>query len=176
MKNIKTILITALSLLILFSVSCKNEDKTGGGSGGLNIPTASGNPATVGNVTFAGTLNRTALSGISEDEANSGTAPATLTAPDSFQLEIVDSKVNAGILGALQGIQLLSNSDAKVVEASGQGSGDGATWAEYIKITLDDATNPTTATVVYQMGSSAGNITMQATYEGTLTKDTSTGS
>ena len=176
MKNIKTILIAVLSFMLLFSVSCKNEDKTGGGSGGLNIPTASGNPATVGNVTFAGTLNRTALSGISEDEANSGTAPATLTAPDSFQLEIVDSKVNAGILGALQGIQLLSNSDAKVVEASGQGSGDGATWAEYIKITLDDATNPTTATVVYQMGSSAGNITMQATYEGTLNKDTSTGS
>ena len=173
MKNIKTILIAVLSFMLLFSVSCKNEDKTGGGSGGLNIPTASGNPATVGNVVFAGTLNRTALSGISEDEANSGTAPATL---DSFQLEIVDSKINGGILGAFQGIQLLSNSDAKVVEASAQVDYDGATVAEYIKITLDDATNPTTATVVYQMGSQAEGMTVQATYEGTLNKDTSAGS
>ena len=36
MKNIKTILITALSLLLLFSVSCKNDDKTG--SGGDDTP------------------------------------------------------------------------------------------------------------------------------------------
>ena len=30
MKNIKTILIAVLSFMLLFSVSCKNEDKTGG--------------------------------------------------------------------------------------------------------------------------------------------------
>ena len=76
----------------------------------------------------------------------------------------------------MQGIQLLSNSDAKVVEASAQVDYDGATVAEYIKITLDDATNPTTATVVYQMGSQAEGMTVQATYEGTLNKDTSAGS
>lgn len=49
MKNIKTILIAVLSFMLLFSVSCKNEDKTGGGgSGGIDldsIPTASGTAA-----------------------------------------------------------------------------------------------------------------------------------
>ena len=34
MKNIKTILIAVLSFMLLFSVSCKNEDKTGGGGSG----------------------------------------------------------------------------------------------------------------------------------------------
>ena len=33
MKNIKTILIAVLSFMLLFSVSCKNEDKTGGDGG-----------------------------------------------------------------------------------------------------------------------------------------------
>ena len=30
MKNIKTILIAVLSFMLLFSISCKNDDKTGG--------------------------------------------------------------------------------------------------------------------------------------------------
>ena len=170
-KKIFSYVVVAALITALF-ISCKNKDKTGS-EGGINIPTASGNPATVGNVVFAGTLTRTALSGISEDEANSGTAPATLTAPTDFQLEITDSKVNAGLLGTLIGIQLLSNSDANVVEASGEGSEEGYTYKEYIKITLDNASNPTTATVVYQAGNSGNGINMQATYEGTLNKDTS---
>ena len=138
------------------------------------MPTATGNPATVGDVVFVGTLTRTALSGISETEAESGTAPATLRvapdSPDNFGLEIVDSKVNTGFLGVLYGIQLLSNSDTKVVEASGKTIEEGITTSEYIKITLDDATNPTTATVIYKMGSSGSGIKMSATYEGTLNK------
>ena len=84
----------------------------------------------------------------------------------------MDSKVNTGFLGVLYGIQLLSNSDAKVVEASGQlkSEEEGITTSEYIKITLDDATNPTTATVIYKMGNSGSGINMSATYEGTLNK------
>ena len=169
-KKIFTYLVVG-ALVIALSISCKSNEDPGSGGSGLNIPTATGNPATVGDVTFAGTLNRTALSGISEQEASEGGAPATLTVPDSFQLEIAGSKVNAGILGTLQGIQLLSNSDAKVVEASGESTVDGMTSKEYIKITLDDAANPNTATVIYQMGSSGeGFPTMMATYEGTLNK------
>ena len=159
------------ALVIALSISCKSNEDPGSGGSGLNIPTATGNPATVGDVSFAGTLNRAALSGISEQEASEGGAPATLTVPDSFQLEIIGNKVNAGILGTLQGIQLLSNSDTKVVEASGESTVDGMTAKEYIKITLDDAANPNTATVIYQMGSSGeGFPTMMATYEGTLNK------
>ena len=44
MKNIKTILIAVLSFMLLFSISCKNEDKTGGGRGG---ETNSGNGGTL---------------------------------------------------------------------------------------------------------------------------------
>ncbi len=149
-----------------------------------DVPTATGNPASVGDVVFVGELTRTALSGISETEAESGTAPATLRvapdSPDNFGLEIKESKINTGFLGVLYGIQLLSNSDTKVVEASGESTDPdaGITTKEYIKITLDDALNPTTATVIYQMSSSGGEgfPTMSAKYEGTLNKVTSSGS
>ena len=159
--------------MLLFSISCSNVYKVSD-DGNVDVPTATGNPATVGDVVFVGTLTRTALSGISETDAESGTAPATLRvapdSPDNFGLEIVDSKVNTGFLGVLYGIQLLSNSDTKVVEASGKTIEEGITTSEYIKITLDDATNPTTATVIYKMGSSGSGINMSATYEGTLNK------
>ncbi|WP_432632449.1 hypothetical protein [Brachyspira sp.] len=169
-KKIFTYLVVG-ALVMALSISCKSNEAPGSGGGDLgSIPTATGNPATVGDVTFAGTLNRTVLSGISEQEAESGTAPATLKVPDDFQLEITGSKVNAGIIGTLQGIQLLYNSDAKVVEASGELTDSGIKVKEYIKITLDDAANPTTATVIYQMGSSGNGINMLATYEGTLNK------
>ena len=136
----------------------------------MNIPTASGNPAIVGYAIFTDTLNRMALNGISETEAESGTAPATLTAPDSFQLEIKSSKVNAGIIGTLQGIQLLTSGDNKVVEASGELNDGGIIVKEYIKITLDNASATTTVQVEYQMGSSGNGIGFTATYTGNLTK------
>ena len=171
----KQIIIMLLSFIILFAISCKNDDKTGNGGGGsLNIPTASGNAATVGDVIFTGTLTRTALNGISETDAESGTAPATLrVAPDSadnFGLEIAGNRVNSGILGALAGAQLLTSGDNKVVEASGEYSSEGMTIKEYIKITLDNASTPTTAQVEYQMGSSGNGIGFTATYTGNLTK------
>ena len=63
----------------------------------------------------------------------------------------MDSKINTGFTGILYEIQLLSNSDAKVVEASGESTVEGITTKEYIKITLNDAINPTTASVIYQI-------------------------
>ena len=67
----KQIIIMLLSFIILFAISCKNDDKTGSEGGISSIPTASGNPATVGNAKFTGTLTRTALNlkGISESKA-----------------------------------------------------------------------------------------------------------
>ena len=50
----KQIIIMLLSFIILFAISCKNDDKTG------SIP------ASVWDATFIGTLNRTALNGPSE--------------------------------------------------------------------------------------------------------------
>ena len=94
MKNIKTILIAVLSFMLLFSVSCKNEDKTGGGNGGGSggsIPTASGSPATVGNAEFEGTLNNISLvgEGWTEEQVNNIIS--------SFSLSILDNKVYAGL-------------------------------------------------------------------------------
>ena len=91
MKNIKTILIAVLSFMLLFSVSCKNEDKTGGGDGGGSIPTASGSPANVGDAEFEGTLNNISLvgGGWTEEQVNNMIYP--------FALSILDNKVYAGL-------------------------------------------------------------------------------
>ena len=56
------------------------------------------------------------------------------------------------------------------MEASGEYSSDGMTMKEYIKITLDNASAPTTAQVEYQTGFSDKGIVVTATYTGNLTK------
>ncbi|TXJ44153.1 hypothetical protein EPJ70_07920 [Brachyspira aalborgi] len=56
------------------------------------------------------------------------------------------------------------------MEASGEYSSEGMTMKEYIKITLDNASAPTTAQVEYQMGVSGNGISYSATYTGNLTK------
>ena len=160
-----------LSFIILFAISCKNDDKTGSEGGISSIPTASGSSATVGDAIFTGTLTRTALTlkGISESEAEQGIAPATFkVAPDGdFGLIIADSKVS---FRSLEKAQLFTSGDNKVVEASVEYSDAGTTVKEYIKITLDNASTPTTAQVEYQTGFSDKGIVVTATYTGNLTK------
>ena len=164
----KQIIIMLLSFIILFAISCKNDDKTGNGGGGsLNIPTASGNPASVGNVTLKGNLTRTGTTGQGEL-----IAPDT-TYPD-FQVVIVNNMATAQtILGALaSGKQLFG--DGNVVAASGElvevSEGITTTSREYIKLTLDDAKNPTKAEVEYIFGSSNSEVNYTVTYTGTITK------
>ena len=171
----KQIISICLSFIILLAISCV-EAAYAPADVGSDIPTASGNPATVGDVSFAGTLTRTKLEGMSETEAESGTAPATLTVPSDFGLEIKDSKIDTGLGGTLTGIQLLTQTDSKVVEASGEtvSEEEGITIKEYVKITLDNASSPTTAQVEYQMKQS-GSVNFSVSYTGTLTKDTSSG-
>ena len=178
MKNIKTILIAVLSFMLLFSVSCKNEDKTGGGDGGGSIPTASGSPANVGNAEFEGTLNNISLvgEGWTEDKVTPMITP--------FALSILDNKVYAG-LTMNSGQQLLcpDSSNPNVVEASaeqvtGAGTESETTHTEYIKITLDNAANPTTAKVEYHLkfycpayaAAPGMSDTFTAKYEGTFNK------
>ena len=179
MKNIKTILIAVLSFMLLFSVSCKNEDKTGGGDGGGSIPTASGSPANVGDAEFEGTLNNISLvgGGWTEEQVNNMIYP--------FALSILDNKVYAGL--TMSGQQLLcpDSSNPNVVEASaeqvsGAGTESETTHTEYIKITLDNAANPTTAKVEYHLkfycpayAASGMSDTFTAKYEGTFNKVTS---
>ena len=163
----KQIIIMLLSFIILFSISCKNDDKTGNGGGGsLNIPTASGNPASVGNVTLKGNLTRTGTTGQGE-----------LIAPDTtiqnYEVVIKNNKVTAGsVLQILSGKQLFG--DGNVVEASGElvevSEGITTTSREYIKLTLDDAKNPTKVEVEYIFGSSNSEVNYTVTYTGNLTK------
>ena len=56
------------------------------------------------------------------------------------------------------------------MEASVEYSDAGTTVKEYIKITLDNASTPTTAQVEYQTGFSDKGIVVTATYTGNLTK------
>ena len=163
----KQIIIMLLSFIILFAMSCKNDDKTGNGGGGsLNIPTASGNPASVGNVTLKGNLTRTGTTGQGE-----------LIAPDTtiqnYEVVIKDNKVTAGsVLQNLSGKQLFG--DGNVVAASGElvevSEGITTTSREYIKLTLDNAQNPTKAEVEYIFGSSSSEVNYTVTYTGTITK------
>ena len=166
----KQIIIMLLSFIILFSISCKNDDKTGSEGGISSIPTALGNPATVGNAKFIGTLTRTALNlkGISESEAES-IAPATfkVAIDGDSELIIAGNKVSFRSLGEAQ---LFTSGDNKVVEASVEYSDAGTTVKEYIKITLDNASTPTKAQVEYQTGFSDKGIVVTATYTGNLTK------
>ena len=167
----KQIIIMLLSFIILFTISCKNDDKTGSEGGISSIPTDSGNPATVGNATFTDTLTRTALNlkGISESEAEEGIAPATfkVALDGDSELIIAGNKVSFRSLGETQ---LFTSGDNKVVEASVEYSDAGTTVKEYIKITLNNASTPTTAQVEYQTGFSDKGIVVTATYTGNLTK------
>ena len=148
----KQIIIMLLSFIILFSISCKNNDKTG------SIP------ASVGDATFIGTLNRTALNG-----------PSEIGLPDTYrvgpngdsELIIAGNKVSFRSLGETQ---LFTSGDNKVVEASVEYSDAGMTGKEYIKITLDNASAPTKAQVEYQTGVSGNGLDYSATYTGNLTK------
>ena len=99
----------------------------------------------------------------------------------SFLLSIQDNKVYAGT--TIRGELLCpDSSNPNVVEASGESVLDGgASWKEYIKMTLDNTTSPTKATVLYHFGmyepaysSHPGmSDTVVAKYEGTLSKVTS---
>ena len=164
----KTFLITLLSLTLLFSISCSNEGTTGGGGG---------NPANVGDAEFEGTLNNISLvgEGWTEDKVTPMITP--------FALSILDNKVYAGL--TMRGQQLLcpDSSNPNVVEASaeqvtGAGTESETTHTEYIKITLDNAANPTTAKVEYHLkfycpayaAAPGMSDTFTAKYEGTFNK------
>ena len=177
-NSFKTFLITLLSLTLLFLASCSNEGTTGGGGGGSgkfnDIPTASGNNATVGNAEFTGNITNKSLvgDGWTEETVNNMITP--------FTLDILENKVYGG-LTMKSGKQLLCSdgSNPNVVEASEElVLEDGTTYKEYIKMTLDNANSPTKADIIYYIGMyipgysahPSMSDTVVAVYDGTLTK------
>ena len=186
MKNIKTILIAVLSFMLLFSVSCKNEDKTGGGSGGVDlgsIPTASGTAAesseltTYNGKTYMGTIG----SGVTRKSYSSN--PQEFG--EQFSLEasgglafvtITDGKINYS--GASDGaqVQIYKSADGKYI-ASEDTDLDGFKYKSYIQINSISATE---ITFYLYTGMNGGPLMTEsgavydtggyiAEYEGTLT-------
>ena len=186
MKNIKTILIAVLSFMLLFSVSCKNEDKTGGGSGGVDlgsIPTASGTAAdaselaTYNTKTYTGTVG----SGVTRKSFNS--SPQEFG--EQFLLEagngglayvtITDNKISySGSSGAQ--VQIYKSADGKYI-AGDDTNLDGFRYKSYIQI---NSISETEITFHLYTGMAGGPILSEsgtvydtggyiAEYEGTLT-------
>ena len=160
MKNIKTILIAVLSFMLLFSVSCKNEDKTGGGSGGsVDVPTATGDPATdlTATATYSGTVNRTASEG------------NNFTETFEFVLNIDNNQIMAaGMFGGLSSKQILKSGSE--YSANGERSEGEVSVKEYIKFTVSTDGN-SVELLEYTAGGSVAGESFKVTYSGgTLTK------
>ena len=160
MKNIKTILIAVLSFMLLFSVSCKNEDKTGGGSGGsVDVPTATGDPATdlTAVATYSGTVNRTASEG------------NNFTETFEFVLNIDNNQIMAaGMFGGLSSKQILKSGSE--YSANGEMSEGEVSAKEYIKFTVSTDGN-SVELLEYTAGGSVAGESFKVTYSGgTLTK------
>ena len=151
--------------------------------GDVDVPTAKGSPANVADAQFSGplTLKENSLKGKGwTQEQVEG-----LVTVNPFLLDIQNSKLTLG--ATMRGEQLLcpNSSNPNIIELSketvlDEGTDSEATWTEYIKITLDDANNPTTAGVEYHFklyvplyGAAGISDTVTAIYEGTLNKVTS---
>ena len=150
-----------------------------------DIPTAKGSPATVGNAEFEGTLNSISLvgDGWPQDQVDD------MVNPNPFTLVIEDNKVGCSYITPLKQLLCPDSSNPNIVEASqeeeiAEEGGGKSIFSAYIKITLDDATNPTTAKVEYHLKFYSTEYaddprysdTFIAVYEGTLNKVVSSGS
>ena len=154
----KQIIIMLLSFIILFSISCKNNDKTGSGDD-YSVPTATGDPATdLTDGNYTGTLNRTAQAGSPEQDQ------PTI---DGFYLNIASNKAESGQLGALVNAQILKSGSE--YSAYGESNEEGLSVKEYIKFTISG----NNITITYIVAGSANGQNYKLTYEGTLSKSAS---
>ena len=173
------------TLVAALSISCKNEDKTGGGSGGENldsIPTASGTEATASELadyngkTYTGTIG----SGVTRKSFNS--TPQEFG--EEFSLEaqggqvsvyIIDNKISySGGSGAQ--VQIYKFADGKFI-AGEDTNLDGFRYKSYIQINPISATEITFylftgmsgGPVATESGTVVNDAVYTAEYEGTLT-------
>ncbi|TXJ56335.1 hypothetical protein EPJ67_08810 [Brachyspira aalborgi] len=184
----KQIIIMLLSFIILFAISCKNDDKTGSGDGNSfnldDIPTVSGDAATyfTGSYTFSGTLARQSFEGILEEEANAGTLPASMPITVTINANKITVNSELGLISETQ----LNKPFSSVYNAGGEYNADGMHNKEYMQIRLLDANGSLASEsevqessvnkimVYYQLGSiqnfDGQTYNFKGTYSGTLTK------
>ena len=169
----KQIIIMLLLFIILFVISCKNDDKTG--SSGYSVPKATGDKATdlTTQAEYSGTLKRT---------AHEGPSDTGLTSME-FQLFIENNKVKGGALGAFAGAD---STGTQVYKSGSEYSAyssynatdtdvsyvDDGNVKEYIKFTISGDT----VNVIEYIASVTYGGGYKDTYSGTLTKTTSAGS
>ena len=167
----KQIIIMLLSFIILFAISCKNDDKTG--SSGYSVPKATGDKATdlTTQAEYSGTLKRTAHEGPSDTGYTS----------IEFQLFIENNKVKGGELGAFAGADFtgtqVHKSGSEYSAYSSYNSADGSyvdegDVKEYIKFTISG----NTVNVIEYIASVTYDGGYKDTYSGALTRTTSAGS
>ena len=167
----KQIIIMLLSFIILFEISCKNDDKTG--SSGYSVPKATGDKATdlTTQAEYSGTLNRTAHEG-------SDTGLTSL----EFGLLIENNKVKGGALGAFAGADFTGTQVYKSGSEYSAYSSYNATDTdvsyvddgnvkEYIKFTISGDT----VNVIEYIASTTYDGGYKDTYSGTITKTNSAG-
>ena len=166
----KQIIIMLLSFIILFAISCKNDDKTG--SSGYSVPKATGDKATdLVNAEYSGTLKRTAHEGPSDTGYTSM----------EFQLFIENNRVKGGgELGAFAGADFTGTqvykSGSEYSAYSSYNSADGSyvdegDVKEYIKFTISGDT----VNVIEYIASTTYDGGYKDTYSGTITKTNSAG-
>ena len=180
----KQIIIMLLSFIILFAISCKNDDKTGGGSGGVDlgsIPTASGTAATASELTTYNGKTYTGKIGSGVTRKSFNSIPQEFG--EQFLLEagngglafvtITDNKIlYSGSSGAQ--VQIYKSADGKYIAGEDTDLGKGFRYKSYIQITFNSATE---ITFYLFTGMSGSGNSYTAEYEGTLTQqDTSAGS
>ena len=165
MKNITKILITILSLILLFAIGCGDRPT---GSTPSNIPVATGENVTslTGTYGFEGAGTDTTSDGTTI-HVKIDTITGTVTKDNAESMINYASKdimIQNNTITALflADAQLKKTADANTVEA-GDGKpkddGDGGTIIDYIKITFDDINDPQTAEIEYRikLDSAEGN-------------------
>ena len=181
------------ALVMALSISCKNEDKTGSGDGNSfnldDIPTVSGNAATffTGSYTFTGTLARQSFEGISEEEANSGTLPASMQITVTINANKITVNYESSSIQDAQLNNYSENTYTSGIYIAGVDSQvDGMHNKEYIQIRLLDANGSLASEsevqessvnkimVYYQLGSiqnfDGQTYNFKGTYSGSLAK------
>ena len=146
MKNITKILITILSLTLLFAVSCSNDDKTGGGTGS-DLPEATGENVTglESYLQFQGTLKS------DNADIDVNTFFGTIAIQNN-QIENVGGQ-----------LKWPDSANKNVVHARGESDdGEGGKILMYIKMTFDNFENPQTADVECQVIYSGTTITAKS--------------
>ncbi len=156
MKNITKILITILSLILLFAIGCGDRPT---GSTPSDIPVATGENVTslTGPYGFTGAGTDTTSDGTTI-HVKIDTITGTVTKDNAESMINYASKDimiqnNTITTLFLENAQLKKHADANTVHAGGEpkDDGDGGTITDYIKITFDDINDPQTAVIEYRI-------------------------